>query len=1013
MAAHESKTMTENRTQTSKPTHSKPRNGRPTIGFLTHEIWGTFGSLFWSGIINATEEENANLICFPGGNLRPAQEAQANIVYDLVSAQNVDGLVISASSLGSFIDLEDFRAFCERYRPLPMVNLAATLEGIPAALVDNYQGMRDVVAHLVDVHGCRRMAFIPGPLGNAEAHERYRAYTDALAGYGIPFDPDLVAPPGDWNPSTGNHAIHVLLDQRGVQFDAVVAANDRMAAGVLETLQARGMIVPDDVIVTGFDDSEEAWFLTPPLTTVRQPMYGHLRQATKMVLAQICGEPVPEQVTIPVKLVVRQSCGCLDPRVMQTTVTPVTTTGGTFREALTARRGEVLREMSHVMAERAAHLPAEWAAHLLDEFAVGLGKKSADGFLLTLDRALRQVTSAGSNVADWHLVLAVLRRHALPYLNHEEVLWAEYLCQKANVMIGETARRIDMRQAWQKMEQARLLGSTEADLITAFDVASLTDVLAERLPTLGIPSCYLSLYEDPALPGDWARLIMAYQEQERITLNADGERFSSKSLVPDRFWPRDRRYHFVVEPLYFQDKQLGFVVFEAGSRDGDIYEMLRRGLSSALQGALLVQNVHERSAELTRQQYILDTFMENVPDAIYFKDLESRITRANKAHATNMGFSHPDEEIGKTDFDLFPHEQAQAKYELEQEIIRTGQPVLSLEESDGPKIWVLTTKMPLRNERGEIVGTFGISRDITALKQAQAALAQAYTRVEQQVAERTNELQQEIIERKRAEEELKRYRDRLEELVAERTRELEKAQAELMRQERLSALGQLTATVAHEIRNPLGTVRTAVFSIGDAIKRDEMNRVERALRLAERNIVRCDDIITELLDYTRDQVLQKSPIQIDAWLNRMLDEAVDQRTIPESILLVRELHAGVKVSIDGERFRRAIINLVDNAVDAMREKGPFEARNRLTVSTHVVGGRLEIKISDTGCGIPAEIMNRLFEPLFSTKSFGVGLGLSIVKSIVEQHGGDIEISSQAGEGTAVTLWLPLSEKRGD
>jgi PAS domain S-box-containing protein len=996
-----------------KPKTGKPSNERPTIGFLTHEIWGTFGSLFWNGIINATEEEDANLICFPGGNLRPAQEAQANVVYDLASAENVDGLVISASSLGSFIEPEDFRAFCERHRPLPMVNLAATLEGIPAVLVDNYQGARDVVTHLIDVHGCRRIAFVPGPAGNAEAQKRYRAYTDTLNNHGIPFDPRLVAPSGDWNPPSGRHAIRVLLDQREMQFDAVMLANDRMAAGALEELQAREIVVPDDVIVTGFDDSEEARFLTPPLTTVRQPMIEHFRQATKMILAQIRSEPVPEQVTIPARLMVRQSCGCFDPRVVQMAATLVTATDGKFKKALIAKRDEILREMSHVIADRATHLPAGWASHLLDEFTVGVEKKSVDGFLLTLDKALRQITAARSDVSDWHEILAVLRRHAWPYLSHEEMLWAEYLCQKANVTIGETVRRIDMRQAWQKMEQARLLGNIEADLITAFDVARLTDVLTERLPTLGVPSCYLSLYENPALPGDWARLILAYKEQERVALETDGLRFPSRHLMPEKFWPRKRRYHFVVEPLYFQDQQLGFAVFEAESRDGDVYEMLRRGLSSALQGALLVQNIHERSAELTRQQYILDTFMENVPDRICFKDLESRITRANKAHATLMGFSDPAEEIGKTNFDFFPPEQAQARYELEQEIVRTGQPVLSLEEVDGPETWALTTKMPLRNEHGEIIGTFGISRDISALKQAQAALAQAYARVEQQVEERTGELRQEIAERKRAEEELKRYRDRLEELVAERTQELEKAQAELMRQERLSVLGQLTATVAHEIRNPLGTVRTSVFSIGDAIKRDEMNRVERALQLAERNIVRCDTIITELLDYTRDQVLKKSPTRIDAWLDRLLDEARDQRTIPESITLVRELHADTEVLIDNERFRRVIVNVVDNAVDAMRERGPFEGKNRLVVSSQVTGDRLEIGIGDTGYGIPDEIMDRLFEPLFSTKSFGVGLGLSIVKSIMEQHGGGIEISSQAGKGTTVTLWLPISENRGD
>lgn len=293
------------------------RRPRPTIGLLIDWVEGGYHSALWSGVADVSREQDVNLLCFVGGPLHSpiGFEIQRNALYDLVDTPTVDGLIIAMGTLGNFSDLEQCKSFCERYRPLPMVSIALTLEGIPSIVVDNRPGMHEAIAHLIGVHGHRRIAFIRGPEDVQDADQRYRTYTDTLAQYGLPFDPDLVAP-GDFIRSTGSTAVHLLLDERKVSFDAIVAANDSMALGALESLQARGIQAPDDVAVVGFDDTEEARFSPLPLTTVRQPIYRLGRRAVEMLLAQLRGEDAPEHVTLPSELVIRASCGCSD----QTTI---------------------------------------------------------------------------------------------------------------------------------------------------------------------------------------------------------------------------------------------------------------------------------------------------------------------------------------------------------------------------------------------------------------------------------------------------------------------------------------------------------------------------------------------------------------------------------------------------------------------------------------------------------------------------------------------------------------------
>ncbi len=173
----------------------------------------------------------------------------------------------------------------------------------------------------------------------------------------------------------------------------------------------------------------------------------------------------------------------------------------------------------------------------------------------------------------------------------------------------------------------------------------------------------------------------------------------------------------------------------------------------------------------------------------------------------------------------------------------------------------------------------------------------------------------------------------------------------------------------------------------------------------ERSLVKCETILDEMLDFTRPKKFQPETVQVDEWLASVLEEL----PVPDGIQLTRELGLpGVAASIDVNRLRRAIVNVYENACQAMQREapGPAPKGSKLTVRTRQKGERVELEIADTGPGLDAEGLERIFEPLYSTKVNGVGLGMLVVKQTVEQHGGGVEVHSAEGEGARVVLWLP-------
>jgi len=264
-----------------------------------------------------------------------------------------------------------------------------------------------------------------------------------------------------------------------------------------------------------------------------------------------------------------------------------------------------------------------------------------------------------------------------------------------------------------------------------------------------------------------------------------------------------------------------------------------------------------------------------------------------------------------------------------------------------------------------------------------------------------------VCERIEYERKLAASNDELERRVEERTRELQETQEELVRNERLAVLGQLTATVSHELRNPLGSMRPSAYVLRKKLAGSEDRSLLEAIERIERGVDRCDHIIEELLDFTRASRLQKTPTRLDQWL----EFSVQEQSFPEEIAVSLSTGLdGLKVDIDSFRMRRVLVNILENAIQSLtcEEDARVQAGASIDISTSIEQGKVKIRCTDNGPGIAQDVMPHIFEPLFSTKNFGVGLGMPAVKQIMELHGGGIEVDSVDGKGTTITLWLPQS-----
>lgn len=413
-----------------------------------------------------------------------------------------------------------------------------------------------------------------------------------------------------------------------------------------------------------------------------------------------------------------------------------------------------------------------------------------------------------------------------------------------------------------------------------------------------------------------------------------------------------------------------------------------------------ITDLKEMETTLENERNLLRAVIDNVPDQIFLKDAEGRYLLDNAAHMRWLGASDPWEIVGRTPFDFFPDEVARTFYEADEPVFRTGEAVINQEEKAvdvaGQTHWALLTKVPWLSDSGQICGLVCLKRDITEQKLSELQLKQANAELEASRAKVIEAMQR----------------------LQMAHQELRDVQLQLIEAEKMKSIGRLAAGIAHEVKNPLAVIRMGIEFLSQA--GDE--NVAHVLQEMSEAVRRADGVIRGLLDFS-------APRQIDVKredLNAILEQALTfvRGEMKPGIEIVRELQPKLPpLALDAAKMSQVFVNLLINAIHAIGEEGTLTVRTygkQLTsIGSNIsstrsesfrVGSNIVIaEIDDTGHGIPEDKIAKIFEPFFTTKPTGIGtgLGLSVVKTIIDLHGATIDLRNLPEGGARVTIMFQV------
>ncbi|MBN2804445.1 MAG: GGDEF domain-containing protein [Deltaproteobacteria bacterium] len=589
---------------------TKDNQDKKTIGILIDCLHESYQSNIWEGISKAAQENNINVISFVATSQDKTSHFHVHypVVSDFIKNSYIDGLIILAGSIAEHRGMSFATDFVNQFSDKPIINISTKIGDFPSVEVDNSEGIIKLIDHFIEIHNLHDIAFVTGPKGHEEADERLEAYKTGLIKNNLPIKNELIID-GDFSNQSGHNAVKYLIENK-IKFQAIIAADDKAAFGVIEELKKYRLHVPTDIAVAGFDDVEDAALFLPSLTTVSQPLEELGKQAVLSILKIINGLPSEKNIKLAAIPVFRRSCGCFSESVRNARTSTPTDAILNKEEIIES----LIRVCNHYIQNNNDNcLDSQKIKSYIEDFVDSLKwdvEKASirEIFLNEIDMLLFKFEDCSDNISLMSSLLSELSVHLKAlFKSVSQIADAGAIIQQAQSFIRERKLSTARTTFLQDVLFQLMIRETSQSIITTFEQRKLLQAIFQSFPDLNINTLVFAVFhkensDDVLAESNWefpkkSQLLLGYNNSLNIVSFPRGDNlFDTGDLFPPDLIDKTAGENYIHMPLFFEDEYLGYAIF--GFTKGIplfMFEELRLHMSSALKSSFLMKELRVQS----------------------------------------------------------------------------------------------------------------------------------------------------------------------------------------------------------------------------------------------------------------------------------------------------------------------------------------------------------------------------------------------------------------------------------